>query len=124
MAILERLVKQLAKDFEGLELGSPEDGHQALQSEGVQHRLPLGESTGAAPRGGATSASGWRTVQRWVGVARAGWLFPCLRRAPLGWTDRQVAERVAMTTLATFAPLAPGPPDLVAGAFFGAALAG
>ena len=51
LAILVRLVKQLTKDFEGLELGWPEDGHQALQSEGVQHRLPLGESTGAAPRG-------------------------------------------------------------------------
>ena len=72
---------------------------------------------------GATSASGWRTVERWVGATRAGSLFPGARRAPLGWTDRQVAERVAMT-LATFAPLAPGPPDIAAGAFFGAALAG
>ena len=42
-AILERLGKQLAKDFEGLELGWPEDGQKALQSEGVQHRLPGGK---------------------------------------------------------------------------------
>ena len=48
LAIVVRLVKQLTKDFEGLELGWPEDGHQALQSESVQHRLP-----GLWPRSGS-----------------------------------------------------------------------
>ena len=72
---------------------------------------------------GPTAATGWGTVERWVDAARAGALFPCVRRVPPGWTDRQVAERVA-TTLAALAPLGTGPPDIATCAFLGAARAG
>jgi hypothetical protein len=41
--ILRRVVKLLAKDFEGLEVGWPEDELEALQSAGIQHRLPLAD---------------------------------------------------------------------------------
>jgi hypothetical protein len=71
---------------------------------------------------GPTAAARWCTVGRWVGAARAGTLFPCARRAPAEWTDRQAAERVA-TTLATYVPPSPDPPGLHVRAFFGAALA-
>lgn len=40
-AILRRLLKQLAKDFDGLDGGWAEDGLEALWAAGVQHRLPL-----------------------------------------------------------------------------------
>jgi len=49
-AVLRRLVLQLAKDFEGAEAGWPDDALEALQSEGVQHRLSLGELHGVRPR--------------------------------------------------------------------------
>lgn len=71
---------------------------------------------------GPTAAANWCTVGRWVGATRAGTLFPCARRAPEEWTDRQVAARVA-TTLATYVPPAPDPPGLHVRAFLGAALA-
>lgn len=70
---------------------------------------------------GATSAATWCTVPRWTDAVREGRLFK-VRRAPDGWTPRQVAARAA-TTLAARAPLAPGPPDIVAAAFLGAARA-
>ncbi len=71
---------------------------------------------------GATAAASWCSVGRWVSAARAGTLFSCARRAPEGWTDRQVAERVA-TTLAAYVPPTVEPPPLAELAFFGAALA-
>lgn len=71
---------------------------------------------------GPTAAANWCTVGRWVGAVRAGTLFPCARRAPSDWTDRRVAERV-VTTLATYVPPSPDPPQLLVRAFFGAALA-
>ena len=42
-SILERVVRQLARDFEGLEVGWAEDGLEELQAEGAQQRLVLGE---------------------------------------------------------------------------------
>jgi len=51
VGILRRVVKQLARDFEGLEVGWPEDGLDALQAEGVQHRLALREQGTPKPRG-------------------------------------------------------------------------
>ena len=40
-AILRRVVKQLSKDFEGLDVPWPEDGLDALWAQGAQQRLPL-----------------------------------------------------------------------------------
>ncbi len=71
---------------------------------------------------GATAAASWCTVGRWVSAARAGTLFSCARRAPEGWTDRHIAERVA-TTLAAYVPPTADPPALAELAFFGAKLA-
>jgi hypothetical protein len=65
---------------------------------------------------------GWTALRRWARAARAGRLFPGVRRAPEDWTLRRVAERVA-TTLAALAPPLQGGP-LAAQAFFGAARAG
>lgn len=39
--MLRRLLSQVARDFEGLEALWPEDGHEALQADAVQHRLAL-----------------------------------------------------------------------------------
>jgi hypothetical protein len=68
---------------------------------------------------GATAASTWVTVPRWTSAIREGRLFETVRHAPEGWAPRQVAARAA-TTLAAHAPLAPGPPGLIAAAFDGA----
>ena len=51
--VLQRVVKQLSKDFEGLELGWPEAGHEALQAQGTQHRLNLGDQEVRKPPGKA-----------------------------------------------------------------------
>jgi hypothetical protein len=68
---------------------------------------------------GATAASTWNTVPRWTRAVREGRLFEVVRRPPESWSPRQVAERTA-TTLAAQAPLARGPPGLLASAFDGA----
>jgi len=70
---------------------------------------------------GATAASTWRTVPRWTVAIRDGRLFRAVRRAPRDWTPRQIAARAA-TTLAAFSPLSLGVEDLIASAFYGAAL--
>ncbi|MGQ0507733.1 MAG: transposase, partial [Myxococcaceae bacterium] len=41
--MLRRVLRQLAKDFEGMEVGWPEDGLEGLQAQAAQHRLPLPE---------------------------------------------------------------------------------
>jgi hypothetical protein len=50
-AILGRMVKELRKDFRDVEGGWPEDGLEALQAEGVQHRLALEGEAQAENRG-------------------------------------------------------------------------
>lgn len=72
---------------------------------------------------GSTSARTWLSVRRWVAAVREGRLLPVVRRPPAGWSTRQVAERAA-TTVAAYAPLGPGPPDMLADVFHGAARAG
>ena len=44
VSILRRLVKRLAKDFEGLEDGWAEDALEGLQQQAAQARLPLGQT--------------------------------------------------------------------------------
>lgn len=64
---------------------------------------------------GATAASGWASLRRWV--RQADQLFDGVRPSPKDWTARHRAERIA-TTLATRAPTGTDP---VACAFAGAA---
>jgi hypothetical protein len=52
---------------------------------------------------GATAATGWATLRRWVRAVRAGELFAVVRRVPADYSLRQVAERAA-TTLLSYAP--------------------
>lgn len=67
---------------------------------------------------GATAASGWATLRRWVAAARRGELFAAVRPSPPHFTMRQVAQRAA-ATLCACCPVSPGPPDPAAQAFFG-----
>jgi hypothetical protein len=63
---------------------------------------------------GATAASGWASVRRWVW--QADQLFDGVRPSPEQWTARQRAERIA-TTLAARSTGS----DLLESAFVGAA---
>jgi hypothetical protein len=56
---------------------------------------------------GATAAAGWTTLRRWVQAVRRGALFACVRPCPLGFSARQVAERVATTVAAYALPTVP-----------------
>jgi hypothetical protein len=49
---------------------------------------------------GATAAAGWATLHRWVRAVRDLRLLPKVRPSPADFTDRQVAERAAMTAAA------------------------
>lgn len=49
-SILRRILKQLAKDFDGLVPPWASDGLELLQLQGVQHRLQLGEADEPSPR--------------------------------------------------------------------------
>jgi hypothetical protein len=53
---------------------------------------------------GATAAMGWATLRRWVRAVRARRLLAKVRPAPPDFTDRQVAERAAMTAAALAPP--------------------
>jgi hypothetical protein len=53
---------------------------------------------------GATAAAGWATLRRWVRAVRALQLLSKVRPMPPDFTDRQVAERAAMTAAAHAPP--------------------
>jgi hypothetical protein len=53
---------------------------------------------------GATAATGWATLRRWVRAVRDRQLLPRVRPSPGDFTDRQVAERAAMTAAALAPP--------------------
>jgi hypothetical protein len=74
------------------------------------------------PQVGTAATSQWRTLLRWVHALREQKLFPGVRALPEEWPARLVAARAA-ATLASYAPLAQGPPPLLVAAFVGAALA-
>jgi hypothetical protein len=71
---------------------------------------------------GATAATGWATLRRWVGAVRDRRLLPKVRPSPPDFSDRQVAERVATTVAALAAPSLATLP-ISARAFAGAARA-
>jgi hypothetical protein len=50
-ATLRRALKQLSKDLADLELCWPEDGLEAFQAQGAQHRLVLGDAIAPRPKG-------------------------------------------------------------------------
>lgn len=68
---------------------------------------------------GATAATGWGSVLRWVDAVRAGRLFEVVRPVPAEWSRRKAAERIA-TTLAACAPPTAAALDVVTAAFVGA----
>jgi hypothetical protein len=68
---------------------------------------------------GATAATGWVSLRRWLRAVRQGRLFACVRAAPVTWTWRQLAARIA-TTLAARAPPGLRHLSLVDQAFHGA----
>lgn len=53
---------------------------------------------------GAAAATGWATLVRWVGAARRGALFCCVRPCPKDFSLRQVAQRAAATLCAFALP--------------------
>jgi hypothetical protein len=53
---------------------------------------------------GATAAAGWVTLRRWVRAVRTLRLLSKVRPTPPDFTDRQVAERAAMTAAAVAPP--------------------
>jgi hypothetical protein len=71
---------------------------------------------------GATAATGWATLRRWVRAVRALRLLSQVRPAPPDFTDRQVAERAAMTA-AALAPPSLATLEISSRAFAGAARA-
>ena len=68
---------------------------------------------------GATAATGWSSVLRWVDAVRAKRLFEVVRAVPPEWPRRKAAERIA-TTLAACAPPSASALDVVTAAFVGA----
>ena len=52
---------------------------------------------------GATAATGWAALRRWIRAIKDGALFAGVRASPASFTLRQAAERAA-TTLAAYAP--------------------
>lgn len=71
---------------------------------------------------GASAASGWAQLGRWVWASRTGGLFASVRASPARFSARRVAERAA-TTLAALAPLAASTLPIDARAFLGASRA-
>jgi hypothetical protein len=68
---------------------------------------------------GATAVAGWATLRRWVRAVRDRHLLPKVRPSPTDFTDRQVAERAAMTA-AALAPPALATLEISARSFAGA----
>ena len=68
---------------------------------------------------GATAATGWATLRRWLCAIRRGTLFGGVRAWPDGFSLRQAAERAA-TTLAAHALPSLARLPIEAQAFFGA----
>jgi hypothetical protein len=59
---------------------------------------------------GATSAATWASLRRWIRAVRDGRIFASVRRCPVGWRPRQVAERAAATLAALAIPSDRDPP--------------
>ena len=78
----------------------------ALALFGVEHSSPSDVRRRTSPWSivGATAAAGWATLRRWVRAVRALRLLSKVRPMPPDFTDRQVAERAAMTAAAHAPP--------------------
>lgn len=78
----------------------------ALALFGVEHAPPADVRRRTSPWSvvGATAVSGWATLRRWVRAVRASRLLSKVRPAPPDFTDRQIAERAAMTAAALAPP--------------------
>lgn len=96
----------------------------ALALFGVEHASPAQVRQRTSPWSvvGATAAMGWATLRRWVRAVRALRLLLKVRPAPPDFTDRQVAERAAMTA-AALAPPSLATLEISSRAFVGAARA-
>jgi hypothetical protein len=53
---------------------------------------------------GAAATTRWATLRRWVHAIRAGRILSKVRPGPAAFTERQVAERAAMTAAAMAPP--------------------
>jgi hypothetical protein len=73
---------------------------------GVEHASPADVRRRTSPWSvvGATAAAGWATLRRWVRALRALRLLLKVRPTPPDFTNRQVAERAAMTAAALAPP--------------------
>lgn len=93
----------------------------ALALFSVEHAAPVEVRRRTSPWSiiGATAATGWVTLRRWVRDIRALRLLSKVRRSPADFTDRQVAERAAMTA-AALAPPSLATLEISARAFAGA----
>jgi hypothetical protein len=79
----------------------------ALALFGVEHAAPADVRRRTSPWsvvGATAAAAGWATLRRWVRAVRALRLLSRVRPAPPDFTDRQVAERAAMTAAAHAPP--------------------
>lgn len=77
----------------------------ALALFGVEHASPAQVRRRTSPWSVVGAATvGWATLRRWVRAIRARRLLSKVRQVPPGFTDRQVAERAAMTAAALAPP--------------------
>jgi hypothetical protein len=78
----------------------------ALALFGVEQATPAQVRQRTSPLAiiGATAAAGWVTLRRWVRAVRELRLLTKTRPSPADFTDRQVAERAAMTAAAMAPP--------------------
>jgi hypothetical protein len=78
----------------------------ALALFGVEHLAPAHVRQRTSPWTvvGAAAATRWATLRRWVRAVRAQRLLSEVRPVPPEFTDRQVAERAAMTAAALAPP--------------------
>ena len=93
----------------------------ALALFGVEQATPaqVRQRTSPLPIIGATAAAGWVTLRRWVRAIRELRLLLKVRPSPSDFTDREVAERAAMTA-AALAPPSLAMLEISARAFAGA----
>jgi hypothetical protein len=93
----------------------------ALSLFGVEQATPAQVRQRTSPLSiiGATAAAGWATLRRWVRAIRDLRLLLKVRPSPADFTDREVAERAAMTA-AALAPPSLSMLEISARAFAGA----
>ena len=78
----------------------------ALALFGVEHlaQAKVRQRTSPLAVIGAAATTRWATLRRWVHAVRAGRLLSKVRPGPAAFTERQVAERAAMTAAAMAPP--------------------